>query len=605
MNSSNALRDLQSSYYRDRSYADYLALQNEFKARPPQLPEYRIIILRDFTIEPLLPVLIGEILGSGFSPKVEVLDFASIVAEAERYSHIIAKFEPNLIIAATWIEALSPKLWNRFIALSETARTSEIGRVQGFLRSVFQTIRNSSKAPIILNNATIPVAPTLGILDAQRPDSHTASIQELNRSFLELRNSISDVYLLDLLRLSHQIGFSRFFDARHWQIARAPLSNQANLALGQEYAKFIRALTGKNKKCLVLDCDNVLWGGVVGEVGLQGISLGTAFPGSAFRALQEQVLNLHDRGVIIALCSKNNERDVFEVLREHPEMLIREQHIAAWQINWDDKVTNLRRIAQSLNIGIDSLVFVDDSAFEANFVRQQLPEVTVVELAGDSSGFCSKLADGGWFDTLSYTAEDRQKNKMYAEDRSRKIIEDSSSSLEDYLSKLNVEISIGKDRTLDVPRIAQLTQKTNQFNLTTKRYSEGDIARFIQSQDYSVYTMRVRDLVSELGLVGVAILHYEGDKALIDSLLLSCRALGRGVEDAFLGHLISEIRKRDEIATVVARYVPTPKNAQVKNFYFKHGFTCSSENEQHSEWSFNLAGKTIEIPPWVGYARDA
>jgi HAD superfamily phosphatase (TIGR01681 family) len=289
---------------------------------------------------------------------------------------------------------------------------------------------------VLLNNFPLPAEPTLGILDAQSSAYHTGTILRLNAELLREAGEANDVSVVDFMRIFAAYGSTNFVDERYWHIARAPLAQKALVPLGTEYGKFVRALRGKAKKCLVLDADNTLWGGIVGEDGLAGIKLGPTYPGSAFVALQREILNLHDRGVILALCSKNNEADVLEVLRDHPDSLLKEEHFSARRINWDDKVTNLRRIAAELNIGLDSMVFVDDNPFEAEFVREQLPEVAVLALPPNAfASYRSLLSRPGYFDALTFTAEDRRKNAMYAENRQRQALEAESGSRSKWRSR--------------------------------------------------------------------------------------------------------------------------------------------------------------------------
>jgi FkbH-like protein len=381
-------------------------------------------------------------------------------------------------------------------------------------------------------------------------------------------------------------------------MARAPLGKDVLVPLGQEYGKFIRALRGKSKKCLVLDCDNTLWGGVIGEDGLSGIKLGSTYPGSAYHAFQQEILNLYHRGVILALCSKNNEADVLEVFREHPDMLLKEHHFSTWQINWDDKATNLVRIAEDLNIGIDSFVFVDDSVFECEWVGKQLPQVAVLQLDGKISSYRNKLSGIGFFDALTFSEEDRKRSGMYVQAKERKNMLQSASSLEDYLVDLQLQAEIGTPGKKEIPRVSQLTQKTNQFNLTTYRYTEGEIQNFVESVDSEVYFLRLSDRISDLGIVGVVIVKFEEEYAEIDSFLFSCRALGRGVEDALLCFVVKRVIEKGK-KRIEGKYLPTQKNSQVADFYIKHGFQLISEKEEGSSWSYSIESEKIVHPYWI------
>lgn len=586
-----------------RSYADYAAAANELERLTPDdtgLPPLKIAVLRNFTIEPLIPVIAGEAYSAGFHPRFHLGAFDAIHAEVMDPASALYAFAPDLVIVAQWLEALSPALTTAFVASSETAG-AEVERVRADVRAVLRALNERSSAPVLLNNFPLPAEPTLGILDAQSSAYHVNTVLRLNAELLRDAAEARDVSIVDYLRIFAAHGSANLVDERYWHMARAPLAQKALVPLGAEYGKFVRALRGKAKKCLVLDADNTLWGGIVGEDGLAGIKLGPTYPGSAFVALQREILNLHDRGVILALCSKNDEADVLEVLRDHPDSLLKEEHFAARQINWDDKVTNLRRIAAELNIGLDSMVFVDDNPFEAEYVREQLPEVAVLALPPNAyASYRSLLSRPGFFDSLTFTAEDRRKSAMYGENRKRKVLEAESGSLSEYLAKLDIEVEIASPSAIDVPRVSQLTQKTNQFNLTTKRYTEGEIRSFAASADAGVFALKVRDRIADLGLVGVGIVTYEGGDAVVDSFLLSCRAIGRGVEDALLAVMVRHALERPGVRRIVGRYVPTAKNAMVERFYARHGFAARERAADGTAWELAAEeARKVGVPAWI------
>jgi FkbH-like protein len=314
------------------------------------------------------------------------------------------------------------------------------------------------------------------------------------------------------------------------------------------------------------------------------------------------VLNLRSRGILLAIVSKNNEADVLEVLRDHPHMQIRESHLAGWRINWQDKATNLVELAKELNIGVDSLVFVDDSEFECELVRQRLPEVAVLYLGTEPSRYASKLTEAGLFDALALTDEDRARVEMVVADRERKAAQRTAPSLEGFLAGLEMEATFGPPGPADLARIAQLTQKTNQFNLTTERHTEGEIARLAADPTTEVHTLRLHDRFSDLGLVGVAIVSSKGDTALINSLLMSCRVLGRGVEDAFLAHIAGTAADRGAVR-LRGRYVPTARNSQVSTFYPDRGFQAVRADEATDgaaqTWELDLNGRQLAGPEWI------
>jgi FkbH-like protein len=549
-------------------------------------------------VDPLIPVIKGEVALAGFYPAIYLGHHDAVARDALDPGSELYAFQPDFIILANWLETLAPALVTCLLSLSSGQVNEEVNRVLTTIGEMVASLRQHTKAPILVNNFPLPAYTTLGILDAQSESYQTHTILRMNLELLRRLRQWPDVYLVDYMGLMARIGSAQGLDDRYWQIGQAPIGHRAVVSLGQEYGKFFRALQGKMRKCLVLDCDNILWGGVVGEEGLSGIQLGTTYPGSCYRAFQQEILNLHDRGVILALCSKNNEADVLEVFRDHPDMVLRETHFATRQVNWGDKVTNLTRVAKDLNIGLDSLVFVDDSQFECDLVREQLPQVAVLQLSGDLSTFRAKLSAGAYFDTLIFSAEDRERNRMYRDDAQRKQLFESGSSLSEYLAKLEMVACIGIPDELTIPRVSQLTQKTNQFNLTTRRYGEAEIRAFLQNPEAAVFYLKLSDRTGNLGIVGVAIIKYSERVAEIDTLLLSCRVIGRGAEDALLAHILTSARARG-CTSVRGRYLLSKKNVQVADFYRQRGFRLAAESAVRSEWEISLDQEPYRAPDWI------
>lgn len=555
------------------TYTAYMAAYNALAPlhSDAAVTTFRIGVLRNFTVEPLLPVLEAEIARDGLIAKTYLGDFDAIAADALDSNGPLAIFDPQAIVLALWLDALSPRLVTRFPSLSADDVRAELSRVLTYLREMLNGIRRFSQAPVLLNNFPMPHRRALGILDAQRDDSQTEAVLSLNRGLRTIAKEVGNVFLVDYMSVFASVGTAEGFDERNWVHRRSPLGRRVLIPIGQEYAKYLRALRGKVRKCVVVDCDNTLWGGIVGEDGLNGIQLGESHPGSNYASLQRELINLYDRGVLVALCSKNNEADVMEVLRNHPGMLLKESHIATHRINWEDKATNLRAIAKELNIGLDSLVFVDDSAFECGLVREQLPEVAVVQLKIDAADYAAQLARHGFFDSLVASKEDKHRTAHFKAEGERRELQSSASSLQAFLERLEMVAEVGAAHEEVIPRVAQLTQKTNQFNLTTRRYTEADIRRFVASDSADVLYVRLKDKVADLGIVGVAIMQCANDIAEVTTFLISCRALGRGVELVML----DELRRRAEergCTRMRGVYVPTAKNAHVANFYPSAGF---------------------------------
>ena len=580
------------------SYLDYVeAVRAAAKAGRAGAP-LRLAILRNVTVETMLPVISGELLRAGFAPEIHLGDFDAIASETMAGDAALYAFAPDFVFLCQWLEGISPQLATRFTSLSGDQVTAEVARIAGVVEMLVRAVRANTAVPILINNFPLPARPTLGILDSQQPHGQTNAILALNAQLLQLAADVPDVYIVDFMRLSAQIGSAEFYDAKQWHIARLPFGRRAQLAVGRELATFVRALRGCSKKCLVLDCDNTLWGGVIGEDGLEGIALGATYPGSCFAEFQREILNLYDRGVVLALCSKNDEADVLRVLREHPDMLLHEQHFATWFINWDDKPENLRRIAAALNIGLDALVFVDDNAFEIDFVRAELPQVATILLPKDRAEFAAALGRAGLFDSLTLTVEDRLRTGSYRADVERARLQRSSTNVAEYLSSLGIVMTFGPPSELELPRVAQLSQKTNQFNLTTRRYTEAEIRGLRAAGDARVYVMKGRDTVSDLGLVGVIVMRLSGEVADVEACFVSCRALGRNLEDAFLAAAASDVFATGRISRVVGRYLPTEKNGLCKDFYEKCGFVLIETRDGATAWALG-ADQRVASPRWI------
>jgi len=551
-----------------------------------QLPALDISILRNIMLEPIEPYLRYLAYEIGFNANIKFGEYDNIFQEAVAGQDNLLLQETDCILIFMKLDTFSWDLSRNFPALSSKKIESESSRVKEYIENVLLGIRKKTKAMILWHSFELPLYPALGVLDSQDSNGQHALINHLNQN---LRNRLMDqknAYFVDLNLCLTRLGMNRFYDLRYWHIGRAPFSREALREIALENFKYIRPLKGKNKKCLALDCDNTLWGGIIGEDGLAGIKLSKTHPGSAYYEFQQEILNLYNRGVILALCSKNNADDVWEVFQKHPDMLLKEEHIATAQINWGDKAANLRQIAIELNIGLDSIVFIDDSEFEVNLIRQVLPEVEVIRLQQNKSiEYRDILASCGLFDTLTLSEEDKRRGTMYKAETSRKKLQSEITDLKTYYKTLEMELEIRFPDDFSIPRVSQLTQRTNQFNLTTKRYSESDIKDFINKKESDVIYLRLKDKFGDSGIIGTCVLKYMEEKAIIDTFLLSCRVLGRGVEDAFLIQVLKLAKKRG-CKIAIGEYYATRKNAQVEHFYDERGFDDISEKQSDADGYF-------------------
>jgi FkbH-like protein len=551
-----------------------------------QLPELRISVLRNIILEPIEPYIRVLAYQMSFNGRVRFGEYDNIFQESVGRSEELLNKDTDCALIFMKLENISWDLSRRFVGLTRDEVQSELARIQEYVGAVIGGIRRQSDAMILWHGFEIPSYPGLGIWDTQIDTGQAAVIRELNNYLRTVLREAANAYFVDLNLCMTRIGARSFYDLRYWHIGRAPYTREALCEIACEDFKFIRALKGKNKKCLALDCDGVLWGGIVGEDGLAGIRLGTTYPGSPYYEFQQEVLNLYNRGIIIALCSKNNAEDVWEVFRKHPDMVLKEEHIAAAQINWLDKAANLRQIALDLNIGLDSIVFVDDSEFETNLIRRAIPELEVIHLPENKAvEYRDILVSCGLFETLTLSEEDKKRGAMYKSEVSRKRLQAQATDIEAYLCSLEMVLEVCFADEMTISRIAQLTQKTNQFNLTTRRYSDADIKAFAGSDRSDVIYARMKDTFGDSGIIGVCILKYVGNTAVIDTFLLSCRVLGRGVEDALVVQVLRLAKKRG-CERAIGEFYASRRNIQVKDFYLTTGFRRLNERSQGDTGSF-------------------
>jgi len=561
---------------------------------------FRLVVLRNIVVEPLETYLRYGAARLGLDLDVQWGDYDTISSEAVGEVSKWISLDTQAVMVFCHLEGASWGLARQFNSLDRTHQAAERARVVDWTETVVRGIRSKTQAMILWQGFLTPAYPAQGIFDSQTSHGQLGAIRQLNDAVRDALRRTPGAYFVDLDLCRGRVGDRHFYDDRYWHMGRAPFSLEAYEEIASENLKFLRAVVGQAKKCLVLDCDNVLWGGVVGEDGLANLKLGASYPGSTYQEFQQVVLDLHQRGVILALCSKNNEADVREVFGRHPDMILQEAHFAAQRVNWNDKVTNLRELAAELNIGLDSMVFVDDSEFEINLVRSQLPEVETIHIpAAMASRAGHRLLSAGLFDTLTVSAEDARRGQMYREEAIRQHQRAAATDLEGYYRSLDMRLEIGFVDDLSLPRVAQQTQKTNQFNLTTRRYTEADIQAFARREDAAVIFARLRDRFGDSGIVGTCILIFAQGEALIDTFLLSCRALGRGVEDAFLSQSLRLAKARGASA-VVGEYYATGKNAQVSDFFASRGFEEIGAGDGGADRRFRL-DLSRPVPPEPEY----
>lgn len=439
-----------------------------------------------------------------------------------------------------------------------------------------------------------------GALGYHLSASTGGDIDLVRRLNAELRVALpAGSYFVPLEELSGTLGRRQFYDLRRMHWTKQPFSEAGLMNLCEHVIAGLRAVTSGPRKVLVLDLDNTLWGGVVGEMGPLGVELGDSPRGEAFRQFQRHVKELTRRGVLLAVCSKNNAEDARECFRQNPDMVLKLDDFAHFVANWEPKPTGLRQIAEALRLGLDSFVFFDDSPFEREMVRQAMPEVAVVDVPEEPSDFVVALQEGLWFESCALTDEDRKRSRLYQAEAERRAAMEDAGGLDDYLASLDMRATVRPIDTADMQRIVQLLGKTNQFNLTTRRHTAEELRDLLARTGTIGLSLRLEDRLSDHGLVAVALgvqVPLTDEPTMeIDSFLMSCRVIGRTVEAHFLQILLDRAAAAG-YRRVIGRYLPTPKNQVVASFFDQMGFAHSTPDDRAGQ-RFELKLPAVGRPP--------
>ena len=531
----------------------------------------------------------GPLAGSGLRHGL-VLD----VVEGEYGSAIQEAMDPSSALHAAGLDFALIVSDARLLGLDLAAESPQhaeekVEAAIGRLRLIADNLRPSVKSSLLVQTVAPPVAKLFGSLDRILPTSPFSMVEALNRRIAEWAGS-GAVILVDMARIAATVGLEHWDEPGHWFASKLPFAPAMLPLWGDIVARTIAAIRGRSRKCLVLDLDNTLWGGVIGDDGVGGIKLGQGSAvGEAHVAVQRLALELRARGVVLAVCSKNEDDAARLPFREHPDMLLREDHIAVFQANWTDKAANLRAIAETLNIGVDSLVFLDDNPAERLQVRSALPLVGVPELPDDPALYPRALMAAGYFEAVAFSKEDRERADMYQANAERAQALSSSGDLGAYLASLEMVCTIRRVDPVTRPRVAQLINKSNQFNLTTRRYTENEVEAAEKDPRRHAVSLRLADRFGDNGIICVLIADKGPDAWEIDTWLMSCRVLGRRVQEAALGHLAAAA-KAEGAAQLVGRYIPSAKNRMVANHYESLGFArVDATPDGQTTWRLNLA----------------
>ncbi len=543
-------------------YTEILQL-NKTLAGTIHAKPYEIGLLSNVTVNSIKEVLEYSCRLNQIEPRIELGNFDNIVQDSAVFKN------KDLVIIFYDLLNIVDQVSEFFEDLEDEKYNDLKNKIFTEIDIIFKNLANT--ASVIFNSFSSAYYTSNNI----QVSKIEKFVKELN-DYVEQKKT-SNVSILNIDKLFTHVGIKQSIDYRFYHSSKAPYT----FAFLKNYVVAIEPVflknTGKLKKAIIFDCDNTLWKGVIGEDGMDGIDMSpNSKSGQFYQLVQRIAVFLSKRGVIVGLCSKNNEQDVLEVLKNHKDMILKEEHIVIMKVNWIDKASNLKRIASELNIGIDSLVFVDDSSFEINLIKEQVPEILTIQVPTTISDYPDLILKNVYTHfNLVLNSDDAKKTEMYKQQFERENSKNAFNSIEDYLASLGIELTVVKNDTAHLPRIAQLTQKTNQFNLTTHRYTESQINYFMTDIRHQVYAMFVKDKFGDNGLTGVCITkedEKDPKNIIIDSLLMSCRIIGRNIEFVYLNHIIKDLaHKGYQILT--ACYIPTPKNSLVEDFYDKVGLT--------------------------------
>jgi FkbH-like protein len=569
----------------DTTHLDYFKLLKEARRLDVSTlrARVRVALLSDASTQHLVPLLRVLLARAGFAADIYAAEFDTMDTEILDPTSALHAFAPDFVVLLPAPRALAARY--------ERARgdRASFGLEQAeHLVSLWDAVKSHSGATVLQVNHVVPADGVFGSFALCVPESLRANVLALNAALVTAARKRSHVLLCDMESLASQIGKRAFVDDKLWAMAKLYAATEHLPRVAQALVDVVVAARGRVVKCVVLDLDNTLWGGVIGDDGLTGILIGNDGEGAAFSAIQRFVRELGRRGIALAVCSKNQHDAAILPFRQHPDMTLREDDIAVFMANWDTKVDNITRIKEALDIGFDAMVFLDDNPFERNMVRQYLPDVTVPELPADPSEWVAALTELNLFETTAHTSEDKARGRLYREEASRKVLARTFTSVEEYLTSLEMRVTFARFDAFHVPRIAQLCLRSNQFNLTTRRETEAECEALMTAgpDTWPVY-LKLADRFGDAGLISVIVASFAGDSLHIDSWLMSCRVLSRGVEEYAMNRMVAAARERG-CAWVVGTYVPTAKNAMVRDFYAGFGFQKAGEDPGGVTWKLRV-----------------
>ena len=574
-------------------------------ANQPGTKRLKVHVVRSVTVEPMLPYFMTEAVLSNYVLDLQIGGYGSYVDEMLNPQSALAKFKPDAVFVLLDLEDIAGRLPDLCAdGIGEVVET-EIENSLAQIAQLLKSFRSGNSARILFQGCVVPDLTSLGdVGDANLPHSLTNAVQRLNQGLAALCRTISDCVFFDVDHLAARHGRAGWRDARMFLASRLPIAAASFSMYSRGLIRSLAALYRAPRKVLCTDLDNTLWGGVLGEEGTDGIATGSAFPGNCYLEYQRYLKQLSSRGILLAIVSKNNEADVREAFQVRAaDLALSFDNFVATKISWNEKADSLRELANELSLGLDSFVFVDDNPVECEAIRQQLPEVAVVGAPVDEPWkLVDLLSSQSFFDAAVVTEDDVNRLSEYKAQSQRAELAASVGSRDEFLASLEIVCTFLSALDAPLARSVQLIAKTNQFNLTTRRRSATEVEEFASTPGGQAVAIRVRDRFGDAGVVGLALARTKGDSCLIDSLLLSCRVIGRGIETALLAHL-ADNAIRAGAKHLIGEFIATKKNAPCADFYSEHGFVKDTSPRDASTGSvfyqLDLTTSAPTSPGWL------
>ena len=547
----------------------------------------RLSILSTSNLDFLAPLLEVAAYADHILLKTLTAGFNQIDQQVLNPSSPLYLFSPNFALIAARAEDIVPELACDLESVDEIIINGWIDEIRTKINSWCAPLAKSG-VQIALLSFVRPAYSPLGIREFAHPRGHISIWNRLNEVLAEVVGQYPGIHVVDFEGLVRRVGMHQWEDPKLWMLAKIAGGSKFANEFVEEIMPILRESAGRRRKCLVLDLDNTLWGGIIGEDGIAGVKLGGDYPGNIYQEFQRRVIDLWKKGVMLAINSKNNPTDAEEMINGHPEMLLNLNHFVSQQINWVDKVDNLKNIAKQINIGLDSLVFVDDNPVECERVSKALPEVTVFQVPSDLAQLPRQFsAICKLFEGATVSEEDRQRNLMYQQNQLRQLQMTAVSSVEEFLGGLDMEAEVEFLNNGNLSRAVQLLHKTNQFNVTTRRHSEQFVTSLMTNPNWLMYAVRLKDKFGDNGIVLIAFVELSGKNARLDTFLMSCRVIGRSLENTVIGVISDDLRERG-VEVLIGEYIPTAKNEMVSDLFPRMGFSPAEQSSPGRFYSLSI-----------------